>query len=218
MLDSGSHSGNCFKKWYFLNKGKIGSSPLENFMLFDGNSGVEISSLNSWQFVSLSIENVVMGIRNSRLNMHLYFLFHLLHSSSLTTFTFVFLLHYLSFSSAFVALDLRLGDHPWSNLNHLNSYSMTLAVFAFDCITTTLSLTIWADSIPGYGYLFDYSCENLLEGHFDWDKFGLHFLGSVVFLPPVEEIKDVASHAGGSSIFDSLLAILIVELSFFRVR
>ena len=151
MFDSGSHSCNCFKKWYFLDKGKVSSSSLENFMLFNGNSSVEISSLNSWQFISLSIENVVMGIRNSRFNMHLYLLFHLFHSFSLTSFTLVFLLHYLSFSPAFVTLDLRLGDHSRSNLNHLDSYSMTLAVFAFDCITTTLSLTIWANSIPGYG-------------------------------------------------------------------
>ena len=136
-------------------------------MFFDSNSGVEISSLNAWQFVSLSIENVVMGIGNSWLNMHLYLLFHLLHSFSLTSFTLVFLLHHLSFTPAFITLDLSLGDHAWSNLYHLDSYSMALAVSAFDWIATTLSLTIRADSIPGYGQFFDCSCEYLLKGHFD---------------------------------------------------
>ncbi len=115
-------------------------------MLLEVDSNIDISSHCSGVLVTLSVENVVVGIRYTLLNSYLYYFLSLFYALALASFAAVYLIDYHSRSAAIIARSLNLGIHSWAKLGHFHGNTRTLAVWAFLWINSTFAFAICTNS------------------------------------------------------------------------
>ena len=133
------------------------------------NSGIYITSHDSWELICLSIENIVMGIGDSLLDWNLDNLLLLFDSFALACFAFVLLFHDLTSTFTFLTLDLSLSHDSWSYLYHFDCYSNSFAFLTFDRIASSFSLTIWTDSISCYCYFLHCPVIDIFKSNLNWN-------------------------------------------------
>ena len=158
-------------------------------MFRNDDSSINISSLYSWYLITFSMKSVIMRIWHSRLDNNLQCFLLSFYFFSITIFAFVFLLKDLTTRIAFFTSDLNLTVHSRSYLRQLDCNSLSFTSSALNNILTSLSITITADSISRYSYLFYFTCIDLLQSYLNFNKFWLGFSWTIIFLSLLEDIK-----------------------------
>lgn len=97
---------------------EICSSSFKDFMRKKIDSHIDVTSHDSRVLITLAIEDVVMGVRDTLFDGYLDNFLRLFHTFTLTAFTLVLFLHYHTHLVAFLAGCLDLGVHAWPQLSH----------------------------------------------------------------------------------------------------
>ena len=218
MPNSRSNASQSLKETDFPDHHQICSPSLEEIVLEDGHTSIQVTCHNIRQLISLTTEHIIVRIRHSSINTHLNDFFLFFDSFSITSFAFIFLFYHLSLATTLITTSLNLSPHSWAHLYNFHSYTISFTCLTFHAITATLAFTISTHSISGDLHIFHCPRKYLLQGNLNFHKLRLHFLRPIVLLLfSIEKIKDVASHSWRSSIFDSFLTILIIQLPLFRI-
>ena len=99
-----------------------------------------------------------------------------------------------------------------------NSSAFALGTFLY--VFTSLTITLFAVSVPFDFDVFHSANVDIVEGDLDFNKLGLGLFGAGISLSSAEEAAEDVAHstaAWRSAVLDTLLSILIVELSLFGV-
>lgn len=156
-----------------------------------------------------------MRIRHSWIDGHLKYFRLFFNSLAFAAFALIFFFIYLSTSFAAVAASLRLSHESRSQLNHLYSYSHSIASIALHWVVSSFAIAVTTDPIPGHSDIFHRARVDLFQSDLYYNQLWLHFFRTVIpFL--VEDVEDIAC-TRRSSILNSLLSILIIELPLFWV-
>ena len=196
---------------------EVCSSSFEGIMREKIDSNIDVSSHYARIFVTFSIEDVVVRIWHSWLNGNLDSLLSFLHSFPLAAFALIFLRHDDTKLVALLAWSLDLSKHSRSQLRQLHSDSRSFAIGTSLGIRSSFSFAVGTHSESGDFHFLHFSAVNLLKGHIYLYKLGLCFLRALVLLL-IEKFGEASHAARRSSIFDSFLSILIIELPLFGIQ
>jgi hypothetical protein len=122
------------------------------------NLNYDITSLNSWIFISLTMKNVLFTVWSSLIDLSFEDLFLLDDLFTIANFAFVFLINYFSLATTVITWSLALSVHARSKLLHDNLDTSALASTTVNNGTSfsTFAVAFIANSIPT-----DYDLRNL---------------------------------------------------------
>src|SRR5687768_14117846 len=114
-----------------------------------------ITSLNSWEFISFSMVNIFFTIRSSLINLDFNDLLFLDNLLTVTGLTFVLFINHLSLSIAFVTRASSLGIHTRSKHLHncSHTFTFTSAARLDSSRFTSLAFTFTTNAVSVNSYL-----------------------------------------------------------------
>lgn len=159
-----------------------------------------------------------MLIRTASLNRHLQNTIHLYHLLPLAALASVLLLHDLPLTSAVSALALRLRVHAGTQLDQSSNHSSSLALGAFSDVIASLALAGLADTVSSDLHVFHGAVVDLLQSDLQLHQLGLTLTWTSLLSSTTsssEHLEQVAkaSSSGSTTILNSLLSVVIIELS-----
>jgi len=156
-----------------------------------------------------------MTIWYTLLYSYLQFLLLLCDSFAQTSLASVFFANFYPLSSTLLADCLRLSKHAHANLHDLHHSAFAITASTYFGVITTSCITIRATSNPCKGYLLHHSIINLFKCHLHFHKLRLHLLWTF-FLS--ERKPEALASSRRTTVIDSFLAILIIQMSFLRIQ
>lgn len=180
------------------------------WLLLDNND--DITSLRTWELISLAVEVVGLPIGCTFVNIsinNLLFLDDFFTKASLAS---ILLINNLALSIAGVARLSGLGVVAWSELLHLGDHTTALAGGALSdsTVLATLAFTLDADTLAVDSNLGLLSIVDILEGHLQWVLERLHFLGASFLL-----LTSTATHEHVENVVHALTATAATFLKTF---
>jgi len=162
------NTGESFKKGNFFLNEQVSTLTLEDLVrhLFDNND--DITRLGTGELISLSVEDVVVAIRGTLIDLSLDDLLFLDDLLSIANFALVFFVNHFSLTSAIVTRSLRLRVHTGSELDHLGDHTTSLArsTLLDSAFFTTETIASSADSLSVDSNLGLFAIINFFESDF----------------------------------------------------
>lgn len=141
------------------------------------NNNDHISSLNTWCFVTLTMQSILTLMRRTLINADVKNLRFFANFLTIASFTLVFFINNLTLTSAFVTGTSTLSVHTRSNHLHFSDHTtaLTLATRLYGTFFTTFSIALLADSFSIDLDLSIFTFVNLFKGTFKrvYNRLGL---------------------------------------------
>jgi hypothetical protein len=177
-------TGESFKEGNFLLNEQVSTLTLEDLVrhLFDNND--DIAGLGTGELISLSVEDVVVAIRGTLIDLSLDDLLLLDDLLSIANFALEFFVDNFSLTSAIVTGALRLRVHAGAELDHLGDHTTSLATRTLldSAFFTAETIASSADSLSVDSNLGLFAIINFFESDLEGVLDGLSFLGTTFLL------------------------------------
>ena len=201
---------------------EVGSFPLKLFVWLLINDDDDVAGLGAWEFVRFAVEGVLISVGCAFVDVNFNDLLLLRDLLSIAGLALEGVIDNFTLAMAVVTWSLRLSVHAWSELLHLHDHTPSFALWALlNCaFLASLTATRLADALSVDGDFGLLAVEEFFECtlHLVFDR--LHLLGTGVMTTSsstAEHLTEDVTSTCGPSLLDSLLSVLIVEVSLLLV-
>ena len=188
------------------------------------NYNDNITWLNTWIFVSFSVENICLVIWCTFVDFSFYYFLFFGNLFAIAALTFVLFINHFALTTTIVTRSTWLSIHTWSKHLHFCNHTSAFAsaTLLYSAIFASFAFAFTTDSLAIHSYFSLFTSVNFLEGNLKRMLNWLHFFWLLRLTAAHSTAKHLTENIihtamATSAFFETIFSELIIKISLFFI-